>query len=133
MPFFRSNFGWQVGPLLPVTVTAHPRSADGLNGLIDTGATICAISQQVIADLDLIPVGHPIVIRTLSNQEEKVPVYRVMLSMRDAHEKWTDSILAHRMPSHPSFEVVLGRDVLRKGTFQMEGDRFSFWMPGRCR
>ena len=128
MPFFRSNFRWREGPLLPVTVAGHLHSADGLKGLIDTGATICAISQQVIADLDLIPIGHPIVIRTLSNQEERVPVYRLMLSLTDAYEQWTESILAHRMPSHPSFEVVLGRDVLRKGIFQMEGDRFSFWI-----
>jgi len=121
----------QIGPAFDqgsVTADDARSCAHTYTGLWDTGATGCVVSQRVIDECGLVPIGMTKVYH--ADGDALSPVYRVSLFLPNRvaspEVRVTRGILS-------SCDVLIGMDVIGSGDFAVSSDHgrtvFSFRVP----
>lgn len=118
------------GPTLEITIGLGEAAADArvkadeavptpvvASGLIDTGASITAVQQGVLAPLNLHPVG---VVQINSPTSHNVPcaLYAVRLTLPNG---WVDVTVVETLLPGQNVQVLIGRDVLHYGLLVYNG------------
>ena len=111
----------QLGATAPTQITAFP-------ALIDTGATVSCISPQVVQTVGLQPIGMtPMVSAT---QAVPVNTYLVDLALPFGAASFLMQgmqVMEFVTSSGSPFQILVGRDILSRGTFTMSFDgHFTF-------
>lgn len=111
----------QPGGTTPTQITAFP-------ALIDTGATVTCISPQVVQTVGLQPIGMiPMVSAT---QAVPVNTYLVDLALPFGGTGFLMQgmqVMEFVTSSGSPFQILVGRDILSRGTFTMSFDgHFTF-------
>jgi predicted aspartyl protease len=143
MPSISITYNPSVGPLIQVAIwapnyrPAQPSSASPLQmnmyaALVDTGASCTCISQKVIQDIGLNPIGKQQVGHAQGISAANSYQFQVVFAFPQSQGP-TGTIQANLMahlvmgveflPQPGStFDVLLGRDVICKGNFSMSFD-----------
>jgi len=134
MPCRSSRFDPSVGPLIQIGISeagvepsASPNRVRNYSALIDTGAQVTCIAPSVAQDLGLRPFGK----RPMVSAHEARPAncyfvdllvhFDVLVPFRQT------TVVEFNRPASASFEMLLGRDLLCKGSFFMSPDgRYTF-------
>ena len=142
MPSLCINYNPAVGPLIQVGIflstnilqdamsSTSPANINNYLALIDTGASHTAISQKVINDLTLPPVGKQQVGGVHGAQS--VNMYQFIIGLIFPNVQLPSGAFQANITAFPvngtefiapsGFDVLLGRDVLCKGVFSMSFD-----------
>lgn len=134
MSCLSGTFDLHIGPLIQVGIgipgptTVPEPLIEYLNALIDTGATLSCISPTIVKALHLKPIGW----REMTSATHTTPVnvYLIDLLLRfgEAIQKLENlQVLEFSIDSRSPFQMLLGRDVLCRGIFNMSFDgHFTF-------
>jgi hypothetical protein len=144
MPCQSVNFAPALGPLIQLAIMPHgfqPGSgasppASPLNlkmfmALFDTGASSTAISAKVIQDVGLTSIGKKPVGGVHGQQPTNLYQFQVVLVFPQSQTPTgllNASIAPFSVtgpefvPSGPAYDVLLGRDIICRGTFSMSWD-----------
>lgn len=127
----------QEGPLIPIqigipTAMAEQMRAAGetppvpeeIIGLIDTGASITAINVGTAQRLGLVPTGS-IQIAGATGVSQ-MPVYAAMIQFSDPAITYGAVRVGGANLSHPTFEILIGRDILCHMHFSYKGPKGQF-------
>lgn len=134
MALLKVQFDYQKGVIIPVFVATaedtvkienekdkekYIKTLPKFDCLIDTGAGISCISENLSKALELEPSGG-IPMHTASGSVE-VDVYSVTLiiPMEDSFRIFADTEVAEYQNGTDRHDVLLGRDILREGLLQM--------------
>jgi aspartyl protease len=137
MPCLSGQFNPNIGILINVVVLSPGLISPGVNiptpltsfpALVDTGASMTCISPQVVQTVGLQPMGmHPMVSAT---HTVPVNVYLVDLLLpfgNAGHFQAGVQVMEFAGGPGRPFQMLLGRDILCRGTFTMSFDgHFTF-------
>lgn len=101
-----------------------------LNGLIDTGATYCAIPPDIVRSLGLTPFGQAPFWTPSGHMVSDVYFVRTGLTDLNGEVFWTMPIgFARCEPLTAPYSMLVGRNLLRLGKLVLTGDCFEFTIP----
>jgi hypothetical protein len=137
MPCLNGQDNAGAGPIISISVfpagsvtagTQLNLPANTFLGLLDTGAEKTCISSQVVQTASLAPIGmRPMISAT---QSVPVHVYLVDLILPLGNPGFIVpgiEVLEFRPGAGNSFQLLVGRDIIRQGTLVMSADgHFSF-------
>jgi predicted aspartyl protease len=148
MPCLSINYVLQVGPLLQISIeepnfqaatTSHsnPANLKTYMALIDTGASCTAVSPKVISDLKLAPVSKQQISGVHGTHPTNLYQFQVILLIPQTQlptgivhaNIFPFPVIGSEFMAPGAFDVLLGRDVLCRGVFNMSFDghaSFSF-------
>jgi gag-polyprotein putative aspartyl protease len=136
MPCLSGQFQAGVGPLVNLGVSkagsispqAGTASAKGFPALIDTGASMTCISPAVAQALALRPIGR----RPMVSATHAIPVNAYMVDLilplgGASYVVPTIQVLEFSSHAASPFQILLGRDILCRGTLNISFDgHFTF-------
>jgi hypothetical protein len=137
MPCLSGQFNPAIGVLINAGVllpgSAPTASAGGSTltpyvGLMDSGASATCISPAIVQALNLRPIG----MRPMSSAHHTAPVnvYQVDLVILFGSQGYVVSglqVVEFSAPQNSPFQVLIGRDIICRGTFAMGFDgHFTF-------
>jgi predicted aspartyl protease len=133
MPSLSRGFEIRVGPLVQISIgspgtepAAFPHQLQTVWALIDTGAQQTCISPSVAVAAQIEPIGmQPM---RSATHVVNTNVYLVDLRIRLDSFVLYPGVQIGEFPQQPKgsrFDAILGRDVLCKGRFIMEKDRYT--------
>jgi len=144
MPGFAASYDPREGPLIPIEVSVPGAIVDARGpgwrrcvALVDTGASMTALSHDLIAALRLPLIGQEPV--AFADVREAVETFladiRVPLEGRGSDEIGLECPGAQvfRVSAAPSHQAILGRDLLASVVFTFDGPgrRFTLELPER--
>jgi hypothetical protein len=111
--------------LIPLRARGQACAGVEAKGLIDTASNVSGVSQAIVKQLGLPPVGPPTVTTGIGGAVT-VQLYRISLHLRDARDVSLPmfslpSLLVMELPSGPSCDVLVGMDVLRECRLVVDG------------
>lgn len=103
-----------------------------VDSLWDTGATITAISEKVVNDLMLSPIGQ----RLISTPSGKKQVNKYLLTIKLPNDViFTDFEVCDSDIGEQGFDLLIGMDIIGEGDFAVSNYRgvttFTFRMPSQ--
>jgi predicted aspartyl protease len=116
-------------PVVPILVSA-PDEADGLaiNGKLDTGADLCALPGDVIAELDLAPVRSVRAAGFAGTLQEAL-LYHCAIELAGRRFEHLEALATRRR------YAIIGRNLLRYVVVRLDGpsSALTLTIPGARR
>ncbi len=108
-------------PFMDVIIAASNDSGPqrSVGTLLDTGAEISIIPQQIAHELELSPYAE-MIIEAFDGRRQRVNLYAVTLEVAGTH------LSPVRAVAYPSSYAILGRDVLNRFLTTLDGPHLSF-------
>jgi predicted aspartyl protease len=108
-------------PFMDVIIAASSDSGPqrSVGALLDTGAEISIIPQQIAHELELSPYAE-MIIEAFDGRRQRVNLYAVTLEIADTR------LSSVRAVAYPTSYAILGRDVLNLFLATLDGPHLSF-------
>lgn len=120
---YEGQYDSQIGPIMSITIgTEQGPQRHATSGLLDTGSTYCGISAELVQSLGLISPSL-VLVRT-ARETGLSPAYFITVQLPNSDIEYP--VGAVECIPQEGFDVLIGRNVLRLGLFQITADRFSF-------
>jgi hypothetical protein len=99
--------------------------------LIDIGASRTAVDPMILRHLGAIQTEEASV-HVPGHHPARIPIYRVRITLENQEPTFANDVLGI-VPATPTVAVLIGRDVLERGTLLYDGenDAFSLWYGSR--
>ena len=128
MPCLSGNFDPAIGPIIQIGVFAAntfapTQQVTPFPALIDTGASITCISPRIVQTIGLQPIG----MRPMISATHSVPVYVYLVDLivvfgGAGFVLQATQVMEFLPIGNPTYEILVGRDIICKGTFSMSFD-----------
>ena len=92
------------------------------NALIDTGADTTCVDKDVAKKMNWIASGSELISGVTGTAEANSYYLTVAIPIGDSHFQYASQILEFDMENSRGYEVLLGRDIICKGFFQLNFD-----------
>ena len=132
MPCISGTFDANVGILLlvaalPSGTAKVAQGAQGVHGLVDTGATLTCISPKLATDIGLAPHGKSIMRGTTGTKSVNSYHVDFILGFGSLNVVVPNLVVSEFISMGTPFDVLVGRDVICRGVLTMDHfGHFSF-------